>query len=105
MVGFVNQSEDTVNYKMAVTATWENPWDFLSQGLLILGLWTTVYLVLNLDFPGHPNGKWWPLYIPEHYGARCSQYLFDPYRLVHSFVIKNIFVYLYTREGPNWKST
>ena len=104
MVGFVNQSEDTVDYKMAVTATWENPWDFLSQGLLILGLWTTVYLVLNLDFPGHPNGKWWPLYIPEHYGARCSQYLFDPYRLVHSFVIKNIFVnfvYLYTREGPN----
>ena len=53
---------------------------FVTQGLLILGLWSTAYFLLNQDFPGNPNGKLWPLYIPEHYGERNSQYLFDPYR-------------------------
>jgi hypothetical protein len=31
-------------------------------------------------FPGHSEGKWWPLYIPEYYGGRNSQHLLDPYR-------------------------
>ena len=55
---------------------------FVSQGLLILFLWTTAYFVLNLDLPGNPNGKLWPIYIPEHYGERNSQHLLDPYRYV-----------------------
>ena len=52
----------------------------VSQGLLILALWSTAYFVLNRDFPGNPHGKLWPIYIPEHYGVRNSQHLFDPYR-------------------------
>ena len=56
---------------------------FVTQGLLIMALWTTAFFLLNpRTFPGNPNGKLWPLYIPEHYGVRNSQHLFDPYRLV-----------------------
>ena len=60
---------------------------FVSQGLLILFLWTTAYFVLNLDLPGNPNGKLWPIYIPEHYGERNSQHLLDPYRYVSKIEI------------------
>jgi len=28
---------------------------------------------------GHTNGKFVPIYIPEHYGPRNSQHLSDPY--------------------------
>ena len=24
-------------------------------------------------------GSWWPLYVREWYGPRCSQHMFDPY--------------------------
>ena len=56
---------------------------FVGQGLIILFLWKAAYFVVeNLDFPGNPNGKLWPIYIPEHYGERTSQHLLDPYRYV-----------------------
>ena len=25
------------------------------------------------------KGTWWPLYVKEWYGPRCSQHMFDPY--------------------------
>ena len=37
---------------------------------------------LNL-FPGHEDSKFWPVFIPEHYGRRNSQHLLDPYSFVH----------------------
>ena len=33
-----------------------------------------------IQFPGHKDGSLFPLFIPEHYGKRNSQHLFDPYR-------------------------
>ena len=37
-------------------------------------------------FPGHPRGKYWPIYIPEQYGERNSQHLLDPYRYTNYFI-------------------
>ena len=34
-----------------------------------------------IQFPGHKDGSFYPIYIPEHYGKRNSQHPFDPYRL------------------------
>ena len=31
------------------------------------------------SWPGHSGGGFYPLYIPEHYGVRNSQHLWDPY--------------------------
>ena len=33
-----------------------------------------------LPIPGHKDSGILPVYIPEHYGKRNSQHLFDPYR-------------------------
>ena len=33
-----------------------------------------------LPIPGHKDSGIFPVYIPEHYGKRNSQHLFDPYR-------------------------
>ena len=35
------------------------------------------------SFPGHTENKFWPIVIPEHYGERCSQHMFDPYSIIH----------------------
>ena len=31
---------------------------------------------------GH-SGSWWPIYVPDFYGSRCSQHPFDPYSFTH----------------------
>ena len=32
---------------------------------------------------GFSNGRWWPIFVPDFYGPRCSQHPFDPYSLTH----------------------
>ena len=63
-----------------------------SYGLVILdvvvnvihGLAMTFFLVFIshglIQFPGHTDGSFLPIFIPEHYGKRNSQHPFDPYR-------------------------
>ena len=52
---------------------------FISQGLI--------------QFPGHKDGSLYPMYIPEHYGKRNSQHLFDPYRLDTRALTNNMNLY------------
>ena len=56
-----------------------DPWEFVRQSLggavLVSGLALAVGIL-----PGHSDPGFWPLYVPEHYGTRNSQHLFDPYR-------------------------
>merc|ERR1711971_171929 len=48
-------------------------------------LGTTDYSVHSLPFyhsteiMAWHKGTWWPLYVKEWYGPRCSQHMFDPY--------------------------
>ena len=38
---------------------------------------------------GWHDGKWWPLFVPEWYHPKVSQYFFDPYsflHIIHGFV-------------------
>ena len=53
---------------------------FAAQMVVITSIWLLLCLAFMSDFPGHPMGKLWPLYVPEHYGHRNSQHLLDPYR-------------------------
>ena len=55
-------------------------WILLIKDLFALLIWTVTYIFIKQDFPGHSNGKMWPLYVPDLYGERNSQYLLDPYR-------------------------
>ena len=32
---------------------------------------------------GVHKGSWWPIYVPDFYGPRCSQHPLDPYSLTH----------------------
>ena len=51
---------------------------------IIHALVMTIFVVFIsqalIQFPGHIDGSLYPIYIPEHYGKRNSQHLFDPYR-------------------------
>ncbi|XP_023319702.1 uncharacterized protein LOC111694881 [Eurytemora carolleeae] len=37
------------------------------------------------------KGEWWPLYVPEWYSPRVSQYFFDPYSFTH--ILHGVFFY------------
>ena len=53
---------------------------FVAQAFVMTMSWVLLCLAYWWDLPGHSQGKWWPLYVPEHYGVRSSQHLLDPYR-------------------------
>merc|ERR1712226_579017 len=48
------------------------------------------------------KGTWWPLYVKEWYGPRCSQHMFDPY----SFCLLVLGMFLHLLWGTdnigNW---
>lgn len=41
---------------------------------------------------GFHNGAWFPLFVPDFYGLRCSQHPFDPYSLTH--ILHGFFFFL-----------
>ena len=68
--------------------TFLNCFNFLQLVSLFPRSWNLLSLVfihfnsffLFFSFPGHSENRGFPLFVPEHYGDRCSQHLFDPYR-------------------------
>ena len=56
----------------------------LNTALCYQWFWLDVSVTsLFFSFPGHSDNQLSPIYIPEHYGERSSQHLFDPYSFVH----------------------
>ena len=58
---------------------------YANQAILLTIIWVILNYAFLHQFPGHLEGKLFPIFIPEHYGERCSQHLFDPYRDGHMF--------------------
>merc|ERR1712141_785801 len=48
------------------------------------------------------KGTWWPLYVKEWYGPRCSQHMFDPYSFC--LLVLGLFLHLLwgTDNIGNW---
>ncbi len=47
---------------------------------IVVTAFVSVIVLASGKLPGHANGSFWPVFIPEHYGRRNSQHPFDPYR-------------------------
>merc|ERR1712154_748274 len=72
-------------------------------------LGTTDYSVHSLPLISHSTdsmawhkGTWWPLYVKEWYGPRCSQHMFDPYSFC--LLVLGLFLHLLwgTDNIGNW---
>lgn len=58
--------------------------ELFAHTILITSVWLALtFLSLNKRFPGHKDPGYWPIFVPDFYGERCSQHLFDPYSFVH----------------------
>ncbi len=76
--------QQEMSHKTFVQFSLEGLGFVLGQAIVISVLWIIgALLQLQTNFPGHINSQWWPLYVPDYYGDRCSQHLFDPYSFVH----------------------
>lgn len=54
--------------------------EFIINSTSVTGLWL---LISWIFLPGHKDSQYWPLFVSDFYGERCSQHLFDPYSFVH----------------------
>lgn len=54
--------------------------EFILNSLVATGLWL---FLTWWSLPGHKDSQFSPLFVPDFYGDRCSQHLFDPYSFVH----------------------